>query len=235
MKRLSVVIPVMRWDLVLDLLKDIESNTRIPEKVMLINNSKTPSDFPKAFSFNTEILDFGKNIGVNAAWNYAFKNCGDSHLSILNDDIRICQYFFEMTQEGLEADAKIGVVCPETVGDLEKSRDRCFAGLDLRPMHKREGWAFTVRADLKRHLPLIPDELFVFCGDDWIWTWAHELGFVWMKDFSNVIYHRIGGSLREKENRPLRALLRKEKQAYSRLIREAINEKRSEGGVPVCE
>jgi len=225
MEQLSVVIPVMRWDLVLQLLKDIESNTILPEKVILINNSRMPSNFPKKFAFNTEIFDVGKNIGVNAAWNYAMRNCRPgSHLSVLNDDIR--HYFFELTESAFKQAPIIGVVCPETIGDFEKSRDRCFIGNNLQRMRKREGWAFTIRNTLRPQLPLIPDELFVFFGDDWIWTWTHELGMTWFKDFSNVIYHRIGGTLRQAENRPLRALLNKERKAYHELIKTAIENRR---------
>jgi hypothetical protein len=227
MEQISVVIPVMRWDLVLHLLEDIESNTKLPEKVILINNSRIPPGFPKKFAFNTEIFDVGKNIGVNAAWNYAIRNCWPgSHLSVLNDDIRICRYFFELAENTFRADENIGVVCPNTVDSIEVAKDRCFIDSDLRRMRKREGWAFTIRNTLRPQLPLIPDELFIFFGDDWIWTWTHELGFIWVKDFSNVIYHRVGGTLRQEENRPLRAVLNNERKVYRQLIRTAIEKRR---------
>lgn len=240
MDKLTVVIPVMRWDLVIDLLRDICSNTILPSKILVINNAIKPNNIPR-FNVPIEILDFGKNIGVNAAWNYAFTNSEkNSHVSILNDDIRIKQHFFENVISVISFSKNIGVVCPRTVhyqSEFRSSSEKLYsypdAGVIPTVMSKREGWAFTIRNSLLEQLPLIPDELFIFCGDDWIWTWAHELKFIWAKDISNVIYHQIGGSLRRKENKHLRALLKKEKREYSQLIKAAINAKRNKSSVSV--
>lgn len=230
-QNISVVIPVMRWDLVRKLLFDVGKNTLQPRKITLINNSKIPIDLINRNKINgtdVEIIDFGRNIGVNAAWNYAMENlCPGDHLSILNDDIRVNHHFFENIVQAFNSDKKIGVVCPLTVTNIRRFQNRSVQNRKLLPMVKREGWAFTIRNSLVKLLPPIPKDLFIFCGDDWIWTWTHDFEYYWVKDTSNIIYHQIGGTLRKEEYKNLRALLHREKKAFALLIRErfAKNEK----------
>ena len=205
----------------MDLIQDIQNNTRVPDSVILVDNTADPSRNPKITAPNIKTLYFGGNIGVNAVWNYGIRNCMNSHLSVLNDDIRIPPHFFEATEQVFKKSKNIGIVCPHTVHSPDDYDIPNWDGKnDLKQMRRREGWAFTIRNELRKQLPLIPKELFVFMGDNWLWCWTYELNFVWRKDFSTTIYHRIGGALRE--NRELRALLRDEKRICVQMLNASI-------------
>jgi hypothetical protein len=85
-------------------------------------------------------------------------------------------------------------------------------------MAKREGWAWTIRAEVAKQLPVIPDELRTFCGDDWIYTWCVRFGRPWAKMIGVRLYHYVGASMGTKEGQPARETLDGEKKFYSSII-----------------
>lgn len=218
MSRLNVVIPVMRWDLASLLLMQMSSNTKPPDKVLIIDNSGDKSYNMPDYRFVLNVIRPGKNLGVNASWNLGlelFRHSG--HLCILNDDIQIFPRFFEKVREGFELEPEAGAICPKTVTVWEAFIDNPDS-INLYPMKKREGWAFTLRDSVVKEMPPIPDRLEVFCGDDWFWKNTHYRGYKWFGDISNVLYHMVGASL--KTHTSLRAKLKREKRAFSEITKE---------------
>ena len=212
---LLAAIPTMKPGRVNSLLEQISKCSVKPDVVYVMNNSLQAVSLPNRKNFLD--IQFQKNIGVNPAWNCALKTAklNRSNLSILNDDISIEEDFFRKALETLEKFPTCGVVCPNTNSGAgwapPGSRGARFAG-----MGKKEGWAFTIRAELIEKLPPIPIELRIFFGDDWIWHFTYINGYSWVKDLSSKITHAVGASLRENPN--IRKRLEYERNAYRALL-----------------
>ncbi|MGD9156817.1 MAG: hypothetical protein PVG39_00285 [Desulfobacteraceae bacterium] len=211
------IIPTMEMDRCLDLVYSINKGKIKPSRIIIINNSG--SVYTKDLSlYNTIVCNYSKNIGVNAAWNIGLKLAKEqsSHLSILNDDILIKEDFFKRINLLLSIRLllDVPVFCPSTTHD-KTLFDRSEVNNHTSRTHymrKKEGWAFTIRDRFVKMIKPIPEELFVFCGDDWIWNETVKYGTMWVKDERNIIYHTVGATL--KNNPKLRALLKHEKRIF---------------------
>ncbi|MBU2052593.1 hypothetical protein KKH13_05290 [Patescibacteria group bacterium] len=214
--RIKVVIPTLLWHPVQPLINDLAQGTVRPEKIYVIDNSGRFYS-PKSIDIGwVEIIFPGENIGVNASWNAGIELCADCDaVALLNDDIRVGRRFVEKIISAFDGRDNAGVVCPLThdypPGELPE--------MPVIRMRKREGWAMTIRKELFDKMPRIPsDRIRTFCGDDWIWHWAHRLGYRWYKDMGNCIRHEVGVSMAE--NPQIRATLRSEKEEFAKIIRE---------------
>lgn len=174
------------------------------EKIFVFNNSERNYVNDNHNSL-VHIFNLGGNIGVNLVWNHGLKIAEvlNTDVMFLNDDVLFKSDFFSKTQEALEYNRAFAVVCPYTsiredfdIGFMPDCKDRYSM------MTKRNGWCFTINRRFIPKIPLIPSNMKVFCGDDWIWTFTNQL---WVKDNKNIIYHQVGKTL--KKNRDLRALL----------------------------
>lgn len=201
---LTVVVPTMSHRRMDRLWEMILKNTIRPSLVVVTDNTgqgwrptSTPADV------KLEVSVPKKNVGVNAVWTGGIARAPDGLLSILNDDVLISEKFFEHTIRAFRILKKVAVICP-TTGRTPGYEEKFRYGI----MSRREGWAFTIRTSVAKNLPAMPPDMFVFCGDDWIWECTHRLGWRWAKDYSNVVFHEIGQSM----SRELRSLLRADKQ-----------------------
>jgi len=218
---LIALIPTMDVAGSLPLVRSILNCKDRPEETYIINNGKRVGEqVIKDVQSGICLIQFDKNIGVNASWNVGLNIAEDkkAHLSILNDDIQIKYTFFSRIRKLLRTDNHTPVFCPSTIHDLDKFFNLpsfSTAPSSITTMRRKEGWAFTIRDSYVKKIPAIPKELFTFCGDDWIWDHTVSYGGRWIKDISNVIYHRIGKTLRQMPE--LRSRLREEKQIYKRI------------------
>lgn len=216
------IIPTMDMDRCLDLVYSITQCHIKPDRIIIINNSgRTFAYLSPHRSKNHQhitVHNCAKNIGVNAAWNIGLKLAREqsSHLSILNDDILIKEDFFKRINLLLSIRGMfdVPVFCPSTTHDrvlFDRTKTNYYPSR-THFMKRKEGWAFTIRDRFVEKIKPIPKELFVFCGDDWIWNETVRYGKRWVKDERNIIYHTVGGTL--KKNPKLRALLSEEKRIF---------------------
>lgn len=190
------------------------------EKIIVFNNSEKVyrSPFEKIF-----IVNLGQNIGVNPAWNHALliAKAGKKDLMLLNDDVMFNSDFFTKTHEALEDNRQFAVVCPET----SKTRGDFYGGPSqyisrrYTSMRRRVGWAFTINRDFVKNIPLMPESMTIFFGDDWIWHFTDQK---WVKDNSNLIFHSIGKTTRK--HKDLRARYRSDKQIFTFMLEKIKNE-----------
>lgn len=212
-----VVIPTMHIEHLNSLLDDLHLiDLFFVEKIFIFNNSNnnlSVSD-SKVYVFN-----LGENIGVNPVWNYGLKiaEALDQDIMLLNDDVYFKKDFFSKTEEALRQNECFSVVCPYTA----KSKEDFDIGFNpeyqnrYHMMMKRNGWCFTINKKYISNIPLIPSDMKIFCGDDWIWHHTKQL---WVKDYENIIYHQVGRTM--KRNRKLRALLREDKKTFAENIKQ---------------
>lgn len=212
MVRWKVIVPVVSRELAKILLDSIARNTTQPEAVIIIDNSlgKKPFTYP---GLPIDVISQGMRLGVNASWNMGADRARDcDYLAILNDDVALCDTFFERNTRVFEQIPGCGVVCPDTRHDLSCT----IRSPRIVQMKKREGWAFSIRRNIMEDIPRIPKALKTFCGDDWIWLWTHRLGYIWCKDTGNIVTHDVGRAVSalgvrndlEKEKRLLKDLYR---------------------------
>lgn len=239
--RFKIIIPVVNRDLAIKLMESIRQNTLLPGRVFVIDNSTGRNSLRFDTPFPVDVARPARRLGVNASWNLGIRMCADCDMvSILNDDVILGKSFFERNARLFREHRGCGVACPATVHDLAEL-PACpplpylsALGLPGKPgvgrrdnedaengaisrMRKREGWAFSIRRSLLDRIPPVPGELRTFCGDDWFWFWTHKLGFHWYKDTANIVYHKVGVSVRALR---VRHSLRREKEALKSIIRD---------------
>jgi hypothetical protein len=194
--KIEVIIPVVQYDLAMDLLHQINENTRPPDRVIIINNTQqSPSWYP----FENFIMEFyhTETSMVNESWELGRSLISPDcdYVTFLNDDLIIGSWFFQRVIETFEANEKYGIVCPNTVDHPNK----VFPGkveYVVGRSNKLEGWAFTIRKDLLDQVPPLPwERISTFCGDSLIWDHVKRMGYSWGKDTGNNIYHYVGQSI----------------------------------------
>ena len=191
--KIGVVIPIVNDVFINQLLDCIAHNTVIPDSIIIVNNSKNDAILMET---HLPIYRTSQNpMSVNASWTYGIKELLDNVdlISILNDDLLIEKWFFEKLIRVASKCKNAAVICPETT----KHSNNAFLNNSVHyyEMSKREGWAWTIRSDVARIIPFIPNSLKTFCGDDWYWHHCRKLGRPWIKMVGCLCYHYIGQSV----------------------------------------
>ena len=196
MNKFEVIIPVINIDLMKKLLKSIATNTLLPDKIIIINNSNSSiGDLLPYVDHKITIYTYYSettlvNESINLGITKLSKDC--DYVSVLNDDIILSDCFFQRNLELLQFDA-CGIACPYTVKTMDKLKK---GRVRIRTMSKREGWAVSMRKSMLDKIPLFPaDRMATFHWDDWIWYHNRDDGLSWYQDRGNVIYHAIGSSV----------------------------------------
>jgi hypothetical protein len=117
-----------------------------------------------------------KNIYVNPAWNLGVSLTSEDLIGILNDDITVPEKIFSIiSQAPFENLGIMGAAFPE-IHQVEKpSRFECSEvnayGLSTRP------WGFGIfMAMHKKNYIEIPEDMLVWCGDDYLFHQNAKLG-----------------------------------------------------------
>lgn len=211
-----VGIPTMDIDRAL-CLRDVLVNSEVkPDYIRIIDNGSSILYRKKIDS--TIIVSLGRNVGVNPSLNY-FMNAAklmNANITLLNDDIKIKPDFFKKIVNVLLKWETVHIFCPNTSLNFKFFENaNAPSESDLIPLTKRECWAITFRNTIVNRMPDIPDELKIFCGDDWYWWHSIRNHVQWFKDMNNIIYHKVGGTL--KKHPELRSLLKSEKRKWNKI------------------
>lgn len=201
---ITLVVPVYNQLKITDkFLYFVSLNTVLPKKIILIddNSSENFSDLVKKYNkLPIEHIRHSKNEGVNYSWNEGMRLSETPYISVFNNDIIINKFFFKKIIETFELNDRFGIVCGNTV------RKPKFVGLTTndppitQQMKKREGWAFTIKKELVKQIPPIPNNLKIYCGDDYIFLYCALLNYVPIKILNSYLFHY--GSLTVSELRP---------------------------------
>lgn len=112
-----------------------------------------------------EIIKNDSNIDLNRLWNRLYEKSNADYLCFLNNDVRISKNFVEDTIAIFEKEKRVGAVVHATNhSDYQVTSQLRYVILDEKIT---QGWDFTIR---KEAYELIPDELKVFGGDDWLFV-----------------------------------------------------------------
>jgi hypothetical protein len=177
MSKIDIIIPTM-WApaSALDAITHYCQSTII-NKIIIIDNNRAAR--PKDPIFNQdkiEIVDYGRNIYVNPAWNEGVARATSDLVCILNDDIFVSNEIFEMiAQQNFDAIDLIGVNLRGahdnyTITDHEDNTDRLVRlNYDINRPIGGQAWAFGICMFMQRKkYSIIPSLYQVWYGDDYI-------------------------------------------------------------------
>lgn len=210
--QIGVIVPIIHDKFINGLLACIEQNSCIPGKIIIIDNSKNDVKLKTRLDVVRHVPSIP--YGVNASWNYGIHELTPQVdlISVLNDDLLIENLFFEKILMVALLCEKFGVFCPETVSDPLMIRNAMpLDSVIGSGMNRREGWAWTIRSEIAKQIPSIPEELKTWCGDDWYWHHCTKLNRPWMKMINNKCFHFVGQSNRIVD---VHKDIRKEKQLF---------------------
>lgn len=164
MNKFSIVIPTMwRYMPFVNFIHRLAEQEYCGE-IIIINNDNTRT--PIIRNSKIRLLDYGKNIGVNPAWNLGVYASKHDNICILNDDVEFDFAVFEHVNPLL----KKGMFIVNSLWSLndtrtnpEKINIKLFEPTDQ--LFHYGSMMFITKSDWIH----IPNELVIFFGDNWIW------------------------------------------------------------------
>ena len=193
---INVVIPVVQSHLCDDLLKSMERNTVLPQRVIIIDNTLHGDYCIPPMKFRIDVYHSVRG-RVNESWNLGVSlvDITCDYVSILNDDIYLNDWFFQRVLETFKSSSDCGVACPLPVRSM-KEFGKGKAKRRIKRMGKREGFAFTIKkVYLDAIAPIPTHRIETFHGDDWYWYWTNTSGHLWYRDLGNIVFHHVGSSV----------------------------------------
>jgi len=163
--------------------------------ILLVDNGSTECGtkeyFNKIQNERIRIKLNNNNEGVNRVWD-DFSKENYEYLCFLNNDVRISKRFIQDTIEILDKEEKVGIVNHVT-NNIKYQTTLDKLTYDVISVRYMQGWDFTIRKSLYTK---IPDEIKIFCGDDWLFHNIFERGFLGAIAISSPIIHYQGKSKR---------------------------------------
>jgi glycosyltransferase involved in cell wall biosynthesis len=164
----SVIVPTM-WRVPEQFVAFVDAlcqHARVGE-VIIINNdaAQTPSNLPT--SSKIRMLDYGRNIYVNPAWNVGVAESRFDKLCIVNDDVVFCLEVLERLDSLLTPEAGVFGLCP---GVADFAQPSVTTGtIDIIPWTGQHTYGFGCLMFLhKKSWQAIPPGLDIYYGDNYI-------------------------------------------------------------------
>ncbi len=160
---ISVIIPTL-WKphSVEKLLMGVSSNPMVGEIILINNDSTNTPNFVSSLP-KVKILDFGKNIYVNPAWNAGVAESKYSKICLLSDDTLFDCDVFNLVYPKLSP--SIGTIGPHGLGIINEEVRSPFMVM-VRSYKFWHGYGTLMFMHKSNYLP-IPEELLINFGDRW--------------------------------------------------------------------
>ena len=169
---MEFVIPSMwrKSKFTLDALEYYLSIDKITKIIIIDNDFSRRPDSRILKSNKIKIINYGRNIYVNAAWNKGMENASDDLVCICNDDIRVDELAISLVSEfeSINPDAV------DLIGVSKDSKTKCFGispfKIDIKKnLGMQAGGLFGVAMFIrKKKYKKIPQDLKVWFGDDFL-------------------------------------------------------------------
>lgn len=165
MNKFSMVIPTMwRYPRFVNFVHHLAEQEYCGE-IIIINNDNSLT--PAIHNSKIRLLDYGKNIGVNPAWNMGVYASKYDNICILNDDIEFDFAVFAQVDPLL----KKGMFIVNSLWSLDDTRTNPET-INIKPFEPTDqlfhygSLMFITKSDWIH----IPNDLVIFFGDNWIWN-----------------------------------------------------------------
>lgn len=174
----SVIIPTMFRcpDITNELLLNLYEDHAVSE-VIMIDNTEDPSNVNKIIIHDKlRVHSQGKNIYVNPAWNLGVSIAKEDQIALLNDDITIPNNLFSiLAQADYTSLGVVGAFHP-MIRQVEQPKRFGLEQLQLAPIPERM-WGYGIFMMMhKNHYIEIPEDMLVWCGDDYLYHQNRVLG-----------------------------------------------------------
>lgn len=175
---LSVVVPTMQKNpkVFYRLLKILVNDTVIKEIIVIDNSGK---GLRENLSEKIKVINPKSNLYVNPSWNLGVKEAECEYIGILNDDLIFPEGFFSQVLKKIKSDAEIGFMgiedLPKTNIDDEEILERSilkFKELGIRGDY----WGIAIFFAKNKYFE-IPEEMKIWCGDDYLIDMSKKSGF----------------------------------------------------------
>jgi hypothetical protein len=216
--KIEVVIPVVQYDLAVDLLDQIDGNILTPDRVLVVDNGGSTPLWGSYKNFELSVL-YSQTGRLNESWEVARAQLSPDtdYVAFFNDDIIIGNWFFQRIMETFASYSRYGIACPNVVLEPEGVKK---GKVDYRTGRrwKMESCAFVIKKEILDKIPAVPwERITTFYGDDWVLRHTRELGYFWGMDLGNNIYHYIGKTVQE---RGFRSLKKPEFNEWQKILQE---------------
>jgi hypothetical protein len=176
----SVAVPTLwKYPPFLQILQDLDRCEYIDEILIFDNNPTQTPTLPPSKTHKTTFLRDAllRNIFVNPAWNVLVEKAKNERICLLNDDLLIDVKVFHRVNEFMDANPNCGVI-GFAAGDHEAltGQKKTTSGtIEIIPHTTQHMWSFGEMMFIRKSTWVhIPDEMKLFCGDNFIYE-THKL------------------------------------------------------------
>ena len=178
-----------------DCVSDLRAQAHFNFKVTIIDQDSTEEgnrEFLESINDSRfEIIFNENNEPVNKMWNWFANTYDEDLLCFLNNDVRIPKNFILDTIETFHKEEEVGIAVHAT-NHPHYSHVKSKLMYAIVPKLKyMQGWDYTIR---KECFTQIPEELKIYCGDDFLFHQTYLKGFDLAYIVSSPIIHYEGQS-----------------------------------------
>ena len=208
---ITVVVPVLnQLKMTNQFLRHILNNVVLPKEIILIDNGSTDNIRKSARKFGKVLpityVRYKKNMGVNYAWRDGINRAKTDLICVLNNDIIINKFFFKKIIETANINNNFGVICGTTLKTVKavtkNTKDEPVKFIEGGMKKGGEGWAYTIRKDLRDKIPPIPNFLENYYGDYYYFLCSKLLGYKNIKILNNNLFHHGSVTVLARYKRP---------------------------------
>jgi GT2 family glycosyltransferase len=165
-----------------------ESGTK--EYYTLLLNNWSRVDCP------INILQNNDNVDLNRVWNKFYTDNQNEYLCFLNNDVRITPNFISDGEKIFETELTVGCVIHATNNQLYQNATKLNY---VFVTNIKQGWDFTIK---RKAYNMIPDELKVYCGDDFLFQQLYDNNWKCAMVTSSPMIHYQGMSTKDLKEPP---------------------------------
>jgi hypothetical protein len=215
-----IFMPVMRPDMAMRTLDDLNKQALLPEAVCVVDNGNNFNPYGYIGPISLMYHNPGENIGTNKVWNmmwsHSFQNF--KYVGVLGDDYRLHRNCLRFMLHLIRAGKSKAVTCTIAQG---KKAPPMTANFDWRPVPGKGHMGFSLfERDFLLEMPTIPEEFKIFFGDNWIGWWLEAMG-ERLYEINCPIAHERREDLKEKLDYP--AVIKQERGYWKAWLRGEID------------
>lgn len=204
--KIGIIIPVVQTEMSLKLLDQLNSGTKKPDKIILIDVSKhglTPDIIERHYILDYEYIRFTPDtqlqyykpyLGTNEAWTMGYNMLKQyipywGCVGFLNDDIEVNPYFIQSISLAYNTHKNLSLLYPQTISCIEKVQTAQLSYSKIKKTKLRAGYAWFLPRQIFDKIPLFPQQCKIWYGDNWIMYHLHRLEYNLHINIGNWIYH----------------------------------------------
>ena len=174
--KISAIIPTIQanTDLLTNLIYSLDKDPSVFE-IIVINNSTRP--LPKIHAYKTKILDFGENLYVNKSWNIGVEESQAEFYALINDDLILPDNFCSKILPFLSKEKGLYGFDKEFVQNIDHPEpyNEKYELFIQKADYRRLGYGIIMMGHRDNYYS-IPNELKIFCGDDYLFFMNEQSG-----------------------------------------------------------